>query len=124
MKQKEITLTNDAWRIAIVVDMCAYEGAVATVKADILTLEGHRKELSSNSELKQITTLLNTLEVRLYNFRLNLPNLDPRRGLINFGGTILKSLFGTATVADVHLLLEMLDGLKSTTFDVVHSLVN
>jgi len=116
LKGKDITLTSDAWRIAIDVDMSAYEGAVATVIADILKLEGHRKELTSNSELKQITNLLNTLEVRLYNFRQLLPNLDPRRGLTNFVGTTLKSFFGTATVGDVLLLLESLGGLKSTTF--------
>ena len=76
----------------------------------------------SNSEMKQISTLLNTLEVRLYNFQQLLPKLDLRRGLINFGGTILKSVFGTATVEDIHLLHEKLDGLKSTTSDIVHSL--
>jgi len=122
LKEKDIFLTNDAWHIAIDVDMCAYEEAVATIKADLILLEGPRKELTSNSELKQITTLLNTLEVRLYNFQQLLPRLDRRRGLINFGGTVLQTLFGTATIADIHLLHETLDGLKSTTFDIVHSL--
>ena len=41
---------------------------------------------------------------------------------LNLGGTVLKTLFGTATVADIHLLHETLDGLKSTTNDIVHSL--
>jgi len=121
LKENDIFLTNDAWRIVIDVDMSTYEEAVATVKADIILLEGHRKELTSNSELNQITTLLNTFEVRLYNFQQLLPKLDHRRGLINFGGTVLKTLFGTATIADIHLLHETLDGLKSTTFDIVHS---
>ena len=31
-------------------------------------------------------------------------------------------MFGTATIADKHLLHETLDGLKSTTSDTVHSL--
>jgi hypothetical protein len=122
LKEKDIFLTNDAWRIAIDVDICAYEEAVATIKEDLILLEGHRKELASNSELNQITALLNTLEVRLYNFQQLLPRLDRRRGLINFGGTVLKTLFGTATIADIHLLHETLDGLKSTTSDLVHSL--
>ena len=104
------------------VDMSAYEDAVATVKVDIISLEGHRKELTSNSELNQITTLRNTLEVRLYNFQQLLPKSDCRRGLFNFGCTVLKTLFGTATIADIHLLHEKLDGLISTTFDNVQSL--
>jgi len=62
--------------------MSAYEDAVATVEADIISFEGHRKEFISNSELNQITTLLNTLEVRLYNFQQLLPKLDRRRGLL------------------------------------------
>jgi hypothetical protein len=62
------------------------------------------------------------LEIKLYNFQQLLPRLDRRRGLISFGGTVLKTLFGTATIADIHLLHETLDGLKSTTSDIVHSL--
>jgi len=122
LKEKDIFLTNDAWRIAIDVDTSAYAEAVATIKADLILLEGHRKELTSNSELDQITTLLNTLEVRIYNFQQLLSRLDSRRGLINFGGTVLLTLFGTATIADIHLLRETLDGLKSTTSNIVHSL--
>ena len=120
--KEDIFLTNDAWHIAIDVDMSAYEEAVATIRADLILLEGHRKELTSISELKQITTLLNTLEVRLYNFQQLLPRLDRRRGLINFGGTVLKTLFGTAPIADIHLLHKTLDGLSFTTSDIVHSL--
>jgi len=48
LKEKDIFLTNDAWRIAIDVDMSTYEEAVATIKANLILLEGHRKELSLN----------------------------------------------------------------------------
>ena len=41
--------------------------------------------------------------------------------MIYFGGAVLKTLFGTATIADIHLLHETLDGLKSATSDIVHS---
>ena len=68
LKENDIFLTNDAWRIEIDVDMSACEEAVAAIKADLLLLEVYRKKLTSNSELKQIITLLNTLEVILYNF--------------------------------------------------------
>jgi len=78
LKEKDIFLTKGAWRIAIDVDMSAYQQAVATIEAELVLLEGHRKELASNSELNQITTLLNTLEVRLYNFQQILTRLDRR----------------------------------------------
>ena len=76
LKEKDIFLTNDARRIVMDVDTSAYENAAVTVIANIISLEGHKKELTSNSELNQITTLLNTLEVRLYNFQQLLPKLD------------------------------------------------
>jgi len=69
--------------------MSAYEVAVAAVKADIISFEGNRKEFTSNSELKQITNLLNTLEIRLYNFQQLLPKLDRRRDLLILDGTVL-----------------------------------
>jgi hypothetical protein len=40
------------------------------------------------------------------------------------GGTILKPLFGTATVTDIHLLHETLDKLEYSNCDITHSLFN
>ena len=51
LKEKDITLTNGAWRIANDVDVSAYEEAVATVKADIISMKGHRKKWVSNSQM-------------------------------------------------------------------------
>ena len=42
--------------------------------------------------------------------------------MINLGGTILKTLFGTATVTDIHLLHETTDKLKFNNADISHSL--
>ena len=80
-------------------------------------------KLSPMSELKQIEILLNILESRLLNFQQMLPKLDNRRGILNFGGTILQTLFGIATVSDLHMR-ETLDELKSKDVDITHSLVN
>ena len=44
--------------------------------------------------------------------------------MINLGGTILKTLFGTATVTDIHLLHETIDKLKSNNADISHSLTD
>jgi hypothetical protein len=60
--------------------------------------------------------------LKLYNFQQVLPRLDARRGLINFGGTILKTLFRTATNADVLSLHKTLDDLQEKGTDVTHSL--
>ena len=87
-------------------------------------IESQKQEFTPNSELKQIETLLNTLELRLRIFQQVLPRLNRRRGLLNFGGTILKSVFGTATIHDINSLHETLNGLQSSTSDIVHSLSN
>jgi hypothetical protein len=65
---------------------------------------------------------LNTLEQKLHDFYQILPKLHSRRGLIDFGGTILRTLFGTATLTDIHSLHETLDELKSRDSDIAHSL--
>jgi hypothetical protein len=50
--------------------------------------------------------------------------LYSRRGILNFGGTILQSLFGIATVTDLHMWHDTLDELKSEDVDIAHSLTN
>ena len=88
----------------------------------MLLVENQQKEFTPISELKHIDSLLNTLEQKLYDVYQILPKLDSRRGLIDFGGTILRTLFGTATLTDLHLLHETLDDLKSRNSDIAHSL--
>ena len=88
----------------------------------MLLVENQKKEFTPISELKQIDSLLNTLEQKLYDFYQILPKSDSRRDLIDFGGTIFRTLFGTATLTDLHSLHETLDELKSGDSDVAHSL--
>ena len=51
-----------------------------------------------------------------------MPQLDRRQGLMNLGGTVLKTLFGTATMSDICQLHDILEELKSGDTDIVHSL--
>jgi len=88
----------------------------------LLLVENQQKEFTPISELKHIDSLLNTLEQKLYDVYQILPKLDSRRGLIDFGGTILRTLFGTATLTDLHSLHKTLDELKSRESDIAHSL--
>jgi hypothetical protein len=53
-----------------------------------------------------------------------LPRLDPRRGLINVAGVVLKSLFGTAIDSDVRALNDVVNDLQLKNDDIVHSLAN
>jgi hypothetical protein len=76
------------------------------------------------SKLKNVGNLLSSLELRLSSFQQLLPLLDRRRGLINLGGTVLKTLFGTALLADLSQLHGIIDELKSKEAEIVHSLAN
>jgi hypothetical protein len=87
-----------------------------------MVVSKQQKEITPMCELKQIEILLNISESRLLNFQQMLPKLDNRRCILNFGGTILQTLFGIATVSDT--LHETLDELKSKDVDIAHSLAN
>ena len=89
LKQKDIIVTDDAWRIAIDIDVNVFEEALSTIKADLILIESQKQEFTPLPELKQIETLLNTLELRLHSVQYVLPRLNCRRGLLNFGGKIL-----------------------------------
>ena len=102
LKDRDIVLSGDAWHVATDLNTDAYEDVLSTIQGDLILVEKQKQEFTSLSELRQIEALLNTLEDKLHNFRQILPKLDSRRSLLSFGGTILKALFGTVTIADVH----------------------
>jgi hypothetical protein len=64
------------------------------------------------------------MELKLHYFQQVLPKSDRRRKLLNFGDTVLKTLFDTATFTDIHSLHNTLDELQSGTSDIVHPLTN
>ena len=90
---------------------------------DLILVDKQKKKFTSISELRQTETLLYTLESKQAYFHQILPRLDSRRGIIDFGRTILKTRFGTATISDIHHLYETLDKLQSKDADI-HSLSN
>ena len=67
---------------------------------------------------------MTVLESKLHSFKQILPKLGLRRGIINFGGSVLKALFGTAVVADVTHLHDVFSEVQSSQQDIVHSLNN
>ena len=124
LKEADIFLSRDYWRIAVDRDISGYYETVSTIKTNLLIVEQQRQEFTSVAELQQIDLFLQTLEYKLQTFNQLLPRLDRRRGLVNLGGTIIKTLFGTATVTDVHKLHDVITEMKSRNSDIVHSLTN
>jgi len=122
MKERDVIPSNDQWRVIVIVNRSTYHEVLSIVKSDLLAVE-QRKEFTSTSELKQIELFVKILEDKLHDFYQILPRPDPRRGLLNLGGNILKTIFGTTTVSDVHELHGVLD-LQSRNSDIVHSPAN
>jgi len=114
---------SDSWRVAFNLDTQVYEDAIA-VRNDLTSVDKQRKEFTPVAEFKQVGNLLNTLELILSNLQHLIPRLDRRRSLVNSGGTILKTLFGTATLSDLDQLYGTINELKSKEADNIHSLAN
>jgi hypothetical protein len=87
-------------------------------------MEQQKQAYTPITELDQIKSLLHMMDSRLNDFHQVLPWLDPRQSLVDFGGTILKMLFGTATISDVHLLHDTVNDLQLKNADLVHSIAN
>lgn len=100
-KTQDVILTNDIWRIVLDLDLKPYEEIIATLKEDLFLVQNQTLEFTFVNELRQVDILLTTLEAKLNYLKQFLPKLDPRRGLVNLGGVILKTLFG-AIVGDTH----------------------
>jgi hypothetical protein len=124
LKERDVILSNNHWRVAVNVKISTYHKVLSTVKSDLLAIEKQRKEFTLTSELKQIELFVRILEGELNDFYQILPRSDPRRGLLNLSGNILKTVFGTATVLDVHELHSVLDDLQNRNSDIIHSLSN
>jgi hypothetical protein len=121
LKQTDVVLTDDTWRVAINLDTGTYEEIISTVKTDLHLIETQRKEFTFMPELKQIEALLGTLESKLQNFYHVLPKPNRRRALLGLGGIVLQHLFGVATNKDAHLLHDTFDILQSQNSDITHS---
>ena len=124
LKETEIVFTSDMWHIALNIDLSTYREIISTIRTDLLSVEQWKKEFTPTAELQQIEIFLNILESKLYDFYQVLPRLDRRRALVNFGGKILKTLFGTAITSDIHVLHNVLNELKFQNSDISHSLAN
>jgi len=51
LKEKDVILTNDFWRLAIDLDMSRYEDVVSSIRSDLMVVR-KQKEFTPISELK------------------------------------------------------------------------
>jgi hypothetical protein len=119
VKDKDIILTSDYWQIIVNFDLSAYEDATTILRGDLSRMEETAKCTTPIGELRHVKTALTSLENKLGDLKEFLPKVDRRRGLINAGGSILKVLFGTTMVMDLHTTINVMQRKEDTN---VHSL--
>jgi len=71
LKEKNIIVPSDAWRVAIDLATQVYEDTIA-IRNYLTSGDTQRKEFTPVAELKQVGNLLNTLELILSNFQHSL----------------------------------------------------
>ena len=54
LKETEIVVTSDTWRIALNIDLSTYHEIISTIRTDLFLVEQQRKEFTPTFELKQI----------------------------------------------------------------------
>jgi len=118
---KDIILTNDAWTVIVNLDFSTYEPVIAKLKDDLFYIQKFKKPLVPVHELNHIEYVLQKLEEEINAFREMLPRLDKRRVVLIAVGSLLKWLFGTATLLEVEELHKTIDKMHRTEGDIVHS---
>jgi hypothetical protein len=73
MKETDIVLTSDEWRIALNVKLSTYHDIIATIKSDLLLIEQQKQAFTPVSEL-QVERLLYVLDSRLNEFHQLCPD--------------------------------------------------
>ena len=124
LKERDIILSNDHWHIAIGLNCSEYEEAISVVRQDLMLIRDQEREFTPIAALEQIEDLLNSLEAKLQHFYQFLLRYDKKRGIMNVGGIVFKSLFGVSVRADTYCLQNTLEKLQASEDYVAHSLEN
>jgi len=118
----DIILSSDAWHVALNLYISTYEDVLFSIKSHLGIILGNQEEFTPLSELRQVVTLVDNLESKLGQFKQLFPKKKPKPSLLDLGGTVLRTLFGTATMTDLHRLHEALGELQDKNSEVAHSL--
>jgi hypothetical protein len=121
VKEKDLIFTNDYWKIVVNFDLMPYEDIVTTLREDLRKLKEASKRSLPIGELRYVDTALSAAETKLADLKEYLPKADKRRGFLDIGGTFLKTLFGTATVADLNDVHATVNDLHKKQDTIVHA---
>ena len=121
VKDTDVVLTSDHWRVVVNFDLTAYEDAVTILLEYLAGANEIASRTTPVGELQHVESALSSLENKLANLKRFLPKVDRRRRLINAGGSTSKVTFGTTTVLDLDELHTIVDELHRKEDTIVHS---
>ena len=122
LKGTDIILSSDAWQVALNWNISTYKDVLSSIKSDLGIILEHQEEFTPLSELRQVVTLVDNLESSLGQYKQMFPKKELKRSLLDLDGTVLRALFGTATMTDLHRPHEALGELQDKNSEVAHPL--
>jgi hypothetical protein len=94
IREGNVVLTGDSWTAMINFNLSSYQ---EELQADLGILREIAERTTSVGELRHLET---ALEKKLSSLRQFLPKANRKRGVLDAGGIVLRTLFGTATAMD------------------------
>ena len=121
LNQGNLVFTSGTWRVLIQISLSPYEEAIAALHEEVAGIRNVTSPSMNSDEVQRVEAVLISLENKLTNVKQVLPKSERRRGLFNFGGSMLKVLFGTTTMADLNELHAAVDALSKNQEMITHS---
>jgi hypothetical protein len=121
VKEADIIVTSNFWKIIVNFDLHPYAEAITTVRAELPELLNDTDRSVKIQQLQQIKTTLENLERKMKTLRYFSPQPERRRGLW-VGGTALQLLCGVSTVKDWESISTAVNILDKKQLAISHSL--
>jgi hypothetical protein len=122
IKEGDVILYNDLWKAVLSFQLMPYKDTVSGFKTDLRMIREVAERTTPLGELRQIETMLLSLEDKLSSMQRYTPKPLRKRELLDIGGIVLRSLFGTATVLDLDELDSAVKELERKQDNLAHPL--
>jgi hypothetical protein len=132
LHEQELLVTGNHWNIVVNINVKWFRDTLTRLKLVWRQLEVYAAKpegagMINWKELSRVHDITTDLDDEIQNLERLLPykqakNPRKRRGLIDFGGQVLKCLFGTATYSEVQDLQSIVSKYEDQSDDTIHAL--